>query len=231
MMMMTTTTIGFHASVSSTTRSYSSMDTAETVISEAIGASSIIHDDNGKRPLLEGQRKGQLGQCKWTVVCESELSSQTHQLREEVIKLTERMTSQGVELASLGVELASHVKKFDVLEQLTITPYLRNVAATILLYLAGIQPKTYATASKRFLSMVEPHKLRVENCASSIGLTNTKFKTLADIILDRRNDIIHPTDIVVLELMVKGANDMIDAYPRMRIFLKDEVFMIENFED
>ena len=90
---MTTTTIDFHASVNLTTRSCSSMDTAETVISEAIGARSIIHVDNGKRTLLESQRKGQLGQCKWTVMYESEISAQTQQLREEVIKLTGRMTS------------------------------------------------------------------------------------------------------------------------------------------
>ena len=133
-------------------------------------------------------------------------------------------------MASLGVELASHVKKFDVLEQLTITPYLRNVAATILLYLAGTQPQTYITASKRFQNMVELEKLRVENCASSIGLTNTRFKILADGVLDRRNDIIYPTDIVVLESMVKDANAMIDAYPRMRKYLNDEVYVIGNFE-
>ena len=199
------------------------MDTVEAALSKVTGDNSVIHINNGKRTLTADQRTGPLGTCKWTVVYEFDLCAEIRELRGGLRNLTERLAVQ-------DEKIALHDNKFELLETISTEPYIRNVAATILHYLAGTQPKDNVT-STRFTRMRGPDMLRVDECAISLGLTNVKFKTLADSVLNRRNVSIHPADTEGLETIVKHASDMIDAYPRMRKSLKDEVTIIDNFDE
>lgn len=215
--MTTTTLISYHAATKSSTCEYGTSERAESVISQVIGHdTSILYANNGNRRLEDHEIKGQLGAGKWTVVYSSGADEEMRSLRDEVEKL--KQTTSGLE------------KKVDILQVQTVDPYLRIVAASILLFLIGEQPRTISTASSRFKRHNDPKvRSRIRTCAKAIGYLDERFKSLADGILDRRNNSVHPGDSETLTAMVAKANDMIDSYPTTRKHSKDEVMIIENF--
>lgn len=194
------------------------MDKAEVVIPLVIGdGTPTLYTNNGSRHFGDGEIKGQLGNGKWTVVYESGTSEEIKILKQKMYILEQEMLSQG--------------KKLNILEDQTVNPYLRNAAASVLLYLYGAQPIIPTPISSRFQRMDAITAVRVKNCAYDLGYTSIKFSNIADNILGRRNNSVHPETTELLAVMVAKANAMIDAYPMTRKHLSEEVMIIEHFEE
>ena len=124
------------AATTSTTTECRKMDRAEPVIPKVIGdGTAILYANNGTRPLKEDAIKGQLGEGKWTVVCDSGADEEMRNMKQAVERL---------------------YKKIDILSVETVNPFLRIVAASILLYLIGKQLRDISTTSSEFMQQDDP---------------------------------------------------------------------------
>ena len=194
---------------------------AEVVTPAAIGNCRKIHVNDGEHTRLDDQIKGPLGQKRWTVVYELQQTEQNQVLSSAIEVLRD-------EVDHLKVINSRQEQKHDVVQQQTVEPFLRNAAASILLFLDGSQPKA-SSPSYRFKGQKRAAESRRLACAADIGYTDLKFTTMADGILDRRNAATHPGDVRALDAMIATANNMISAFPNVRGSIKDEVAVIEQY--
>jgi hypothetical protein len=134
------------------------MNDARSEIDSYVGSDSkVFYVHNGDLSMQMEEVRGQVGSKKWTVVFESGEAAAIKSLTETVKSLKETVDSMKAEFN----------KKFDVVEDITVVPFVRNVVAQILLYLVGAQPKIPPPVSRRFDSMEESVKKRVIRCADT----------------------------------------------------------------
>ena len=126
---------------------------------------------------------------------------------------------------------AEYGKKFQVLEDTTVVPFVKNVAAQTLLFLVGAQPKVPPPVSHRFDSMLESVKNRVSGCADKLGFTEKEFCNMAETILGRRNHTIHPESVVELAELTKQAVEMVNAFPNIVLVCRSEVTILRAYEE
>ena len=81
--------------------------------------------------------RGKMGSKKWTVVYESEEGAAIESLRHTVDSMK-----------------AEYDKKFKVVEDITVVPFVQNVAVQILLFLVGAQPGRFFVISYNSLRLL-----------------------------------------------------------------------------
>jgi hypothetical protein len=168
------------------------MNDARSEIDSYVGSDSkVFYVHDGDLEMQMEEVRGQVGSKKWTVVFESGEAAAIKSLKKTVKSLKETVDSMKAEFN----------KKFDVVEDITVVPFVRNVVAQILLYLVGAQPET--PVSRRFDSMEESVMKRVIRCADKLGLMKKRFCNMAEAILERRNHTLHPESVVELAKLTK----------------------------
>ena len=179
--------------------------------------SKVVSVHNGEREFVLDEVRGQMGSKAWTVVFESEEGAAIKCLRDRMDRMDRKEAEYG--------------KKFQVLEDTTVVPFVKNVAAQNLLFLVGAQPKVPPPVSHRFDSMLESVKNRVSGCADKLGFTEEKFCNMAEAILGRRNHTIHPESVVELAELTKRAVEMVNAFPNIESVCQSEVAILRAYEE
>jgi hypothetical protein len=196
------------------------MNDARSEIDSFVGSDSkVFYVHNGDQEMQMEEVRGQVGSKKWTVVHESGEAAAIKSLKETVESLKETVDSMKAEFN----------RKFDVVEDITVVPFVRNVVAQILLYLVGAQPKKSPPVSRRFESMEESVKKRVIRCADKLGFTEKRFCNMAEAILERRNHTLHQESVVELAKLTKKAVDMVNAFPNIELVCRDEVTILRAY--
>ncbi len=189
------------------------MDDARSEIDSIVGNDSeVFYVHNGDRELRMEEVRGQVGSKNWTVVFESGEGAAIKSLRDAVDSMK-----------------AEYENKFQVVEDITVVPFVRNVAAQILLFLVGAQPKVPPPVSHWFDSMGESVKNRVIGCADTLGLPEKQFCNMAEAILERRNHTIHPESVVELAELTKQAVGMVNAFPNTELVCRSEVKILRAY--
>lgn len=189
-------------------------------LSKATGNSTneVVFACNGEQFFHGESVKGDVANKVWEVVC------LVPTISEQFSALEEKMVFQDSRIKLLE-------DRINVLEGTVLFDWIRNVATTILLFIAGSQPYS-DTTSNRFQSAKGDFLYRITNYvnASSMWEIN-KFKKLADDIISRRNEVMHPTSLENLNKVVESALDAIQRCRRIRITLKQETSIIEDYEE
>jgi hypothetical protein len=175
---------------------------------------------NGESEIPSEGLKGAVGNKTWTVVVES---GGDDDLKAQIAALKAQTAALGVRVGSLE----SHV---DAL----LVPWVRNIAAQILLFFAGTQPSN-AGPSQRYQ---KASGLFFDRIAGFTGMSDhwsaDKFAVAADGVLSRRNSSIHPSSVSELDHLVLEANCILASIPNSSEFrkkLRHEVLIIEDYDD
>ena len=102
------------------------------------------------------------------------------------------------------------------------------MAASILLFLDGSQPKVF-TPSHHLSGKKRATESIYDSLLLEIGYSESYFTHMANGIMDRRNVATHPADVKVLDTMVDTAGEMIDAYPKTRQSVREEIIRIDHY--
>ena len=139
-----------------------------------------------------------------------------------------RLTTQATENVRLTEQLT---EQLSALQGTVLYDWIKNVAASILLVLAGEQPYPYSV-SNRFQRAAGPFLTRVTKyVTSSSHWEIDHFKRAADGVISRRNVAIHPVSLKDLDKFVIRAQEAIQSCPRIITDLKTECITIANYND
>ena len=150
----------------------------------------------------------------------------------ENVRSTEQLTEQLSAQAKENVRSTEQLtEQLSALQGTVLHDWIRNVAASILLVLAGEQPYPYSV-SNRFQRAAGPFLTRVINYVTSSSQWEIHhFKRAADGVISRRNVAIHPVSLKDLDKFVIRAQEAIQSCPRIITDLKTECITIANYND
>ena len=180
-------------------------------VSSVIGrADDVLFANNGDRTFHRENIRGDVGINEWEVVFEGP-------------SIEERF-------AALESRLQEQNNRIGVLEGTQLLPWIRNVAATVLLFLDN-QPYP-DKPSRRFHNARGDLLSRLKNYvnASATWELDT-FLQAADAIVTRRNIAIHPSSVDELDALVEQAQDAISRSPTIRSTLRQEIIVIEEYNE
>ena len=181
-------------------------------VSSAIGSRTdhVLFADNGDRTFHRENVRGDVGSKEWEVVFEGP------SIEERFAALESRFQEQN--------------NRIQVLEGTQLVPWIRNVAATVLLFLDN-QPYP-DKPSHRFHNAGGDLLSRVNNYVNASKTWELKqFLNAADGIVTRRNTAIHPSSVGELDTLVEQAQDAITRSPAIRSSLRQEVIIIEEYSE
>ena len=146
--------------------------------------------------------------------------------------LTTQFNSRFAAQAKENVRLTEQVtEQLLALQGTVLYDWIKNVAASILLVLAGEQPYPNSV-SNRFQCAKGPFLTRVTKyVTSSSHWEIDHFKRAADGVISRRNVAIHPVSLKDLDKVVIRAQGAIQRCPRIITDLKTECITIANYND
>ena len=164
-----------------------------------------------------------------------QLSAQAKENVRSTEQLTEQLSAQAKQLSAQAKENVRSTeqltKQLSALQGTVLHDWIRNVAASILLVLAGEQPYPYSV-SNRFQRAAGPFLTRVTKYVTSSGHWEIDhFKRAADGVISRRNVAIHPVSIKDLDEVVLRAQGAIQSCTRIKTDLKNECITIANYDD
>ena len=165
----------------------------------------------------------------------AEFNSRLNAQAKEIEQLTEQLSAQAKQLSAQAKENVRSTeqltKQLSALQGTVLHDWIRNVAASILLVLAGEQPYPYSV-SNGFQFAAGPFLTRVINYVTSSSQWEIHhFKRAADGVISRRNVAIHPVSIKDLDEVVLRAQGAIQSCTRIKTDLKNECITIANYDD
>ena len=181
-------------------------------VSSAIGSRTdhVLFADNGDRTFHRENVRGDVGSKEWEVVFEGP------SIEERFAALESRFQEQN--------------NRIQVLEGTQLVPWIRNVAATVLLFLDN-QPYP-EKPSHRFHNAGGDLLSRINNYVNASDTWEIhKFLQAADGIITHRNTAIHPSSVNELDALVEQAQDAISRSPAIRPTLRQEVIIIEVYSE
>lgn len=152
--------------------------------------------------------------------------------------IEESLRAAEVRVRQLDVLVKQHSGRLDVLEGIvgilegTVTrDWIRNVASSILLFLAGEQPYEETTNSTTYQTGQVGARILLYLDASIWD--PEKFKKAANDIINRRNGeaYMHPASVEDLDRLVQTAQDAVGRCPSIRHALPQEVLIIDDYDE
>ena len=191
------------------------MEAVSSVV--GIATSEVLFADNGERTFHRESVRGDIGCKKWEVVVEGP-------------SLEERVSALEFQIQEQKTHNKMQDNRIGVLEEIQLVPWLRNVAATVLLFLDD-QPYT-DTTSHRFRHAKGDLRYRITEYVNASGTWSLdKFQYAADGIITRRNAAIHPSSVGELDDLVEQALDAMARSPAVASTIRQEAIILREYSE